>query len=479
MRTEKLEPQRVPRPKTFLRWLWSSLAFMDVAMRPGYVLMLLFVLIALFVPTVLFFALGLARPWLSPGFIALLSMMTVPMVGSALARATVTGAQLCHQRRLPDAMWAQWLHNCVRHASLAWLVPVVGGTLTAYVNHGATPAIQIAALGSVSMAALTCIGLIVSGLRLSVWWWASTPLLTAMSITMVLGLTDLTAWHDLVPQTAMVASVVSWPVMAWCLLKRWPVPPATKDVHSSIKAPTKAWSVARFASYLARFKPLYQWGIAPGELRSQWTALRNPLMFVTLLGIQTYMASVPWGEPVTAINLWLPLLWVPLGMATLSCKDAHWRHHLRPQGYKKPEIGTHIVMSTLMLWGMAMVMLTVLFVPLALALFRPGGEAIAAYAAKWALMPVFCLLAVATASVIKALDPAGRRTGWLALPLVIVPVGSMIQFGFDPQRQPPVLFVMGLPAVCAMVATSIALIGLANRLWTIERLMQCTQKAKP
>lgn len=476
MRTKELNMRFITSAARTKRRPLNSLAFMQVEMRPGYLLMALGVGLLFCGQVIYYIATDGARAFQSVGFLASFAAWLIPMVSHGLANAIVSAMRVSHQRRLPSAMTAQWLQTCLWQASVAWLMPVAGGVAAAWITLGALQALQIAALGSAAMAALTGIRLISAGMVVPVAWRGATLLLTASSIAVAVDLSGFVYGSPYLPTTALWALLVAWPIMGMQLLRKWRYAPLTLRQYSTEATPqTHVGMMARGASYLARFQPLYQWGLETFKgVRPSWTVLLNPGMFVLLLALQPM--SVAMGEPVAAIHLGLPVLWIPLALATLSCRDVHWRNNLMPQGHRQRNVGARVVMDTLILWALVTGVVAPMAISWVFLFGHPLGASSAAYVAKWVAMPLWLFWSVAAASVIKALDPLGRWTGWLLGALAIGCIATVASTRVGINQTAPVLWVMDAYAALAMLVMSIAMVALANKLWSLEKLMQYAAK---
>ena len=233
--------------------------------------------------------------------------------------------------------------------------------------------------------------------------------------------------------------------------------------------------VNRIRPYLKRYTPLAlnvpspTNGKPPYKGSLAWV-LFNPAWFYcwATLGYRG------WGTNVALWHSGFFALLVVFLSNSLICKDLHWRVLLAPGVWRRGQLATHIVVHT---WWLSTLGVAILVVPIVLGLWwaadMPIALALAHAVLQLGAAPIELFFATSVATLVRALGLNYWQLLALACAGVGVVVGGCWLVGISFNAP---LYTVGPGYLAVLAVAGFGALWAANKLWTVERLMQCTPK---
>lgn len=381
-----------------------------------------------------------------------------------MARALAVLGQI----QAPHALRRALVREKLRQVTLAWAFLAGGLTLQLALPQAHVPALAGAALVS----AAACLGMLRSLSRARLLPIPFAQLLDAAPflICAALILLDLNRLLERVgslPMTVLALCALAFPCLALRLARRWG--------HSlplyrwAERAPSRG--LAAWVSMQARRYTMltsHQDRDAPFPAASKASILAMPFLV---------MAGRPLWEAGT-INLFQCLMLtvvVASSSGALIVRDLHWRSLLMPAGLRRGSIGWHIVASTLTLqYGVMLLLAAVYGIG---AHFGAGvsWDRIGQDLLRASTLPLELLLVTSAAVVVSA----APKLSWAGASLLLFALGAGFAALIWKSMNFPVTLTVPLPVfVLTLLGASALLVGLANRIWTINRLF-ATARRRP
>jgi hypothetical protein len=409
-------------------------------------------------------------------FLIALAAALAAWLGQLLGLSLATGARVLDQHRVPTRFWRQWLFASLQQTLLLWAV-LAACAATALLPqqspwHGLTGAAVVSLV--LSLSALRVLA--VQGLMPRYWAWAGPlallyPLVGADG---VMGFLQALQQLDSMPWPVVLGIAASWPVVVFWLFREW----SQQIPHARQRGSTASVGLwRRMKPFFARYTPLTGWvewshrkphgAMASSVLaRTLWLpfSLLNPTLF-----------AQDWGSGVPVWKVWVFGLFTMVVSGNLACKNLHWRMVLAPARGLGSALGWRIVVSTAAVYG-AVVLFAVFLVAAGAWLFLPIplGKLIA-YLPAFVVTPLQLVFAISLGTLIRGANvPRIWRWAviamWLFCGVVVFALGrasgdSHIYFKI-------VCFKVDYAYVLSLLLLSALSIWLANRLWTVEKLLR-------
>lgn len=393
-------------------------------------------------------------------------------LGHVLGLSLGTGARVLGQHLVPMPLWRRWVLSSLKQTLVLWAV-LAGCAVTVLLPtqapwHGLTGAAVVSM--AVGLSALRTLA--VQGLAPGFWAWAGPLglLYALVGSEGARGVTHALRSADALPWAALLAAALSWPALSLVLSARWfrQVPQA--KAQGPVSA-TAMWQHAR--RFVLRYTPLTAW---VDEVYPASAGYRRFVVMRTLWALYVFLNPAflgqPWGSAVPVWQLWVLGLVSFVVSANLVCKDLHWRMLLAPARVKGRALGWHIVFSTATVYGVVLIVSGSLIVAAVLLFLPIGFSRVTEYLARFYLAPVQLVFAIAVGTLIRGASGTKRwQLGLIALWFfgggALWFFGFFVGFGFIEAK----CFTVGFPYLVGLVLVSAWAIWLANRLWTVEKLL--------
>jgi hypothetical protein len=388
---------------------------------------------------------------------------------AALARAAAVLGGL----RTPDLVWRLWFAEAMRGSMRAWSLLLTALTIQLALPGTSMHVASGAALLSLALALSVLLSLARAGWLarpLALLCYAGAGALLAALATRAVrqGLAATLDAIGTLPAPLLLAMLLCWPALALWMKHRWGrLPPRPR--RRAREAP--GGLARRLGGHLQRYQVL-QWNqqgqpMAPqggGAVMRAVALLGTALPAIVLLLLTT---PASWGEPLRLQHL-LALGYVSgFKVSTLVARDLHWRYMLRPGGGRGG-----LLANQLLLPNLGVLLATLLAGVLAYALLQYGWNDRPATAILRAIgehTPILIELLFITSAGLMLRTLVIRSWIFVLVYLAIFALGcaSVLHFGYDKM---PLLFNAGPGYALALLAASLALLAVAKRRWTPQRL---------
>ncbi len=406
-------------------------------------------------------------------------MLTLPALAAMYWIASANAAQLARafavlgQMQAPHALMRALVREKLTNLLLAWAFLATGLTLQL-----ALPASQVSACSGAALVSIAaCLGTLrsLSQARLLALplpkLLAAAPYLACLALILL----DQNALLDRVgrmPLPILALGALTFPYLAWRLAQRWQ---HALPVYRW-SAPKPQHSIIAWIAMQARRNTLLTWGspwrqpddASPISARTgQYAIVIYPLFI---------MAGRPmWAEGRVAFFAPLVLLFVSLVTASgLVARDVHWRSFLIPGGLQRGRIASHILVSTLAVQYSFALAIAAVYGVFMNFLYGMTWETIGPQLLHAATLPLELLFAGCLALVLRTM-PVNL---WIGAPVGVLML-SFVFFALAKHSWSLQSYVtISLPVfVLTMLVASAALLVLANRRWTNNRLFQAARRA--
>nr|WP_295785752.1 hypothetical protein [Rhodoferax sp.] len=395
------------------------------------------------------------------------------LLGHVFGYTLVTGCRVLGQHRVPTRMWHQWVQASAIQTLKLWAI-LAGGAATVLLPqqspwHGLTGAAVVSL--AVGLSALRTLAS--HGLAPRFWAWAG-PLVLLCALagfdrTGAAG--DALHALDTLPWPILLGLAASWPIFTFALARRWSDHmPLAKPMRASRY--TGVWG--RMKRLFLRYTPLTAWDgeVYAASARYRRSAVMRSFWFPYLLLNPAFFAQ-SWGSAVPVWQLWAHGLVAIAASANLVSKDLHWRMLLAPAGGHCRALGWRIALSTATVYAMWLMVGGALLVAVVLLYLPMGFERVTDYLARFYLAPLQLVFVVAIGTMIRAGNRSKLRQFGL-LVLWILAGGAIWIIGLvdGVAHMEKTCFAVGYWYVLGLFLVSASAIWLANRLWTVDKLLR-------
>ena len=405
--------------------------------------------------------------------LAVLGLLIVVVQGGSLGRSMAQGARVLHNAQIPQGLWRQWLQISLKESVVVWLVCAVGTTIAMQQAAGLVgPLMALAAL-SVAMCLAVLNALSIHGVLHPAWHWIipSAVVGLLMSIGLLSSFNEALRWADQLPSFVLLTGVMTWPMLLLLVLNplRRRVPVTRPESSIAMRRWVKA--VVAYARRYHRLAMPSQGLMPTAAFRKSgiWSFWLLPAMFYFYISAWGH----GWGANVNVMQLGVGIFGIMVLAQHLVCKDLHWRALLAPGGLHPGELGTHIATST---WGLAcagVAYAAVILVAISVAFGTPLGFVIDLVIIKLAAAPIELFFMTAAATLLRSKLSTHWQLVAVVFPILLASSGWVLH-NVDNATAP--LFTVGPAYLASLVLMGWAALWLANRFWTVERLMQCAPR---
>jgi hypothetical protein len=409
------------------------------------------------------------------GAACLFLAMTGALQMNALARA----CQVCFGQPMPDALWRSWVRACVVETSLIWAS--LGATMSALLASPASALLPFTWPAAPALLSLSlCVGavgmlsrqaILPKQLRMPVDVIGGALLLAAVWP----GPGGLLAWIASLPLPVLAVLALAWPVTGAVLMATW-----RRQLAPQRDTPAAPGSrlMAAIDGQIRRYSPLdpgnsWFWRQAPLSQPS-----RARLLWLSSIAFPMYVFvdslwPLGWNQEVDARHL-LSLAALSIVMqSVLVARDLHWRALLMPGGWRSKRIASDIFRSSLYAQYLGLVVMAVAYV-LVQRLYNatPVSTALE-FVASHVLVLAEAGFALSAALVLRALPRSTLAIGVAAAVVAIWWTYLRWFVGYANLSHWPA---PGVLYAAVMVAATFALLRVADRMWTTDKLMACARR---
>jgi hypothetical protein len=378
------------------------------------------------------------------------------------------------EMRALAALWRRWVAACVVETSLLWAF-VCLAMMALLASRGST------------MPWRGALALLSSGLCFGAVWmlalyarvperlsWLANGLVAAMLICAVyMGTVRALEWFVGLPVTVHALLALSWPLLACLLTQKWRGQPAT---FANATAASRKKRLTSVANGIQRYSPLdADWARKPHAERS---TAHSRLTWVGmdacfLLLFSEWIVPLRWEQQPDLRQL-LSLVAMCLMMShALVARDLHWRWLLAPGGWPAGRIASAVFASTFSVYFAAMAAAVLANVMWARLVQGTDAMPVIQTAVGHVLLLAEVAFAISVALALRAI-PRRAIVEWIA-GLTLLGLWTYAgTFGDQTSWKAPAA---GALYGIVLAAATYALLRLADRLWTKEKLMACARGA--
>lgn len=263
-------------------------------------------------------------------------------------------------------------------------------------------------------------------------------------------------------------------MLAWVLWRQW------SDAPPQARSPAKGvainpWQILR--SHVRRYTTIPVLGsfrnVDPPRPGTGSLAWQMPLNFMLLIQFAQPPVGLLYKGAFGPMQLPGMLMVISMAAGSLVCKDFHWRSLLVPGGLHFGSMGWRIAVSTITAWFATLGAITLVLMFGAWVLLGFSPDAILHVLPRFQLLPLHLVFGICVATFLSAL----RISLWwgLGVPVVVI-LGLLGWLWVLPQLGVTVdtdeWFHAGPEYVATLLALSALAVLLANRLWTVDKLMR-------
>ena len=402
--------------------------------------------------------------------------LLIAAIGALQMKGLARAREVFRQQQMPDALWRSWVRACVVETSLIWAF--LGATTSALLASPASP--MPWPVGFALLSSCLCVGAIGMMSRHAMLPKRLDLLASAIGgalllAAMWLNVGETIAWvARSVPWAVLALLTLTWPVLAGALIVTW-----RRLLGTQRGAPAAARSqlVAALDSQVRRYSPLdwnssWAWRQAP---RHAAASTRFGWLVTVTMPVAIFIDSLwplGWQQEPDARHL-LSLAFLSLIMTSaLVARDLHWRSLLMPGGWRNTRIASDIFRSTLNTQYLAIAAVAIAYM-LVQRLFNgipipTSLELVASHV----LVLAEVAFASSVALVIRALPRPTRFSAIAAAVLAGCWIYMRWVVGYAALSHWPA---GGTLYAAALVAATFAILRLANRMWTTEKLLACAR----
>ncbi len=396
------------------------------------------------------------------------------LLASAWADSLATWIKVLGERQVPTQLWRQRLRRGMTDAMKLWALLVLAVATVSWTGPGPWHWLTGAALISVVMVTIAANVLATRGLVPRYWRWVLLIGFLFGLATGKLGFSGALQWVNTWPTVVLVCLGVGWPLLTLVLWRRWlERMPKARWVSSMPSA--SLWE--RLRKHVLRYVPLslsthHALAVSGRTQRAAW----HVVSLLPLVLMNPNWFGQKWGDGVGWAQLWI-LGFVTLFTASmLVCKDLHWRMLLAPAGLHRGRLAWHIAVSTATLWAWGLLLIATVGIAVGWGFLDVSWARVLGYLSNFCVLPVQLIFAISVATLMRStLQPmlqGALVAVWGVGGLTVV----YLTGAWSATPLSPPLFTLGWDSVAVLLALSTSALWVANRLWTVDKLLQCRSK---
>lgn len=302
-------------------------------------------------------------------------------------------------------------------------------------------------------------------------WLANTAVVAMLLAVLYFGTGRVLTWCVGLPLPMLVLMALAWPVLGAVLALRLRSEPA-----SGLPPASRYEWLAAAAKRMQRYSPLdATWARQPhaqqATAASRLNWIRRNAFYWILFG--STLTPLRWEQGPDLRHLVSLVVMCLIMSETLVARDLHWRWLLTPGGWRAGRIASDIFASTAKFCYLAIAAAVLVSVLWARLMMGPDALSVIDRAADHVLVLAEVAFAVSVGLVIRALPHhlvVSATTGAIVVGLWIYT--RVVGEAALPKAPPAGVFY-----ALAIVASACAILRVADRLWTKEKLMACARGA--
>lgn len=397
-----------------------------------------------------------------------------------LARSWGVTARVLRARQVPGVLWRQSLHDSLKSASRLWAVLAVGMLSVLLPAHSPLHWLTALALLALVLMLALLARLAAGGLMPRFWFWVfpGTVVLVLSNPLLGVGLLQIAQFLNAIPWVLPLAVCLGVPALLLWLLQRWRSgPPQAMEVPlalnmSLLGKKVKAW----FAQYVVVSRDFVAAkGTATKSNSSAFRALMGPMLSMSVGGFGFVQ---PLGSPLIFSHV------LGIGMMTgwvcnyLVCKDLHWRYLLVPGGPHRGRLGLHIAFSTATLYLLWFSFFLVVGIAAGCVFSDHPLEFLQTTEIPFGTLPFELIFAISLGTLIRSTRYPGLWVCLLVVMWLLFLLTFFIEWGSSFWQFSRVSSItVDFPYLLGLLVLSALALWASNKLWTVERLLQCTPRS--
>lgn len=439
---------------------------------PMYVLLMIFMVVWI----VMMFASANRVPGVATGigFVLEASFLLAFAIGTIQMNALAQAHEVIDRQPLPQSLWRTWVLSSVAETSLAWAFLAAGmGTLLATRGSNMPWPGAVALLSSSLTTAALCVLAQHAMAPKKLGWLANAAVVALLLAALYFGTGQVLTWFVGLPLPLLALLALSWPALGAVLARRLRHQPGAR---SGLPPAARNKWLASASRWMRRYTPLdatwaRQSQAQQATARSRLDWIRRNAFYWFLFG--SSLTTLSWEQPPDLRHLVSLLLMCLIMSETLVARDLHWRWLLTPGGWRAGRIASDIFASTVKICYLAIAAVVLVWVLWARLAMGPIAVVAIEIAASHVLVLAEVAFAVSVGLVIRTLPhrPVGTWAIGAVVAALWIYTRTVGQASLS--KAPPA----GLFYAVALLASAYAILRLADRLWTKEKLMACARGA--
>jgi hypothetical protein len=404
---------------------------------------------------------------------------TAASQSTLLARSWSVMARVLRARQVPATLWRQSLHDSLKSASRIWAALAFGVVSVLLPAHSPFSWLTALALMALVLMLALLARLAAAGLIPRFWFWVF-PLTFVLGLSSVFtegGFWSLVNFLNALSWVLQLAVCLSAPALLVWLQQRWcSGPPQAMEVPLGMNLPLL---FKKLKDWFAQYVPLTQrLGQTAAAARGPQNYVVNMVLLPLLVVTQsTGGFAQPLGSPLTVSHVLMFGFMVLMVNANMVCKGLHWRLLLAPGGPHRARLGWNIAISTATLYTLGFLAILGLGVAGVSAVSGEPLRVIAGLAAQIAPLPFELVFAIALNTLIRGTRHPLRWFVLLVLVWLVVLIALFTSRGaYSGSYLSLAPLVVDFPYLLSLLALSFLALWASNKLWTVERLLQCTPR---
>lgn len=401
---------------------------------------------------------------------AYLCLFSLMAAGIKWGRVLLTGARVFYRTQMPVSLWQSWLRSILTRAN--WLQVIVFCAISSFglIHQGLFSTSALLAMASLSLAGGFSLSLVFNNYLnkrcyLLLFGLASYLVYVSFSIGAEQWINASWEWH--------IPAILMWPSLSIGTRLYWQKPPVQKGKALFLQL-KEFGLISDLRHFYCRFTDLGS--IATGQKKDSLATADKIFKSMGLVWLSLFSMTfiVDWQASVTLPHLIFLMVFAAFSSSYIMVKDLHWRFALRPKGFQRGRIATHLLISSAVYYGLWALILFVLFQAAKMFLITPVTLNHTASISWFSLGSLVIELGSAFCLGLLIRGSEKPTRGFFYLFLTCLVVAASITTYFYLHNQNPLktaVFNMDLNYLCSIVVIGILTLIYANKLWTRERLL--------
>lgn len=391
------------------------------------------------------------------------SLFSLMVNGLKWGRIMLSGAQVFGHTQTPVRLWQRWQRRILARTTSGLVVLVCAVTLLKLRHQELFPASALLAMASLALAGGFSLPMVFSRYLnkrcyLLLLTFAAYTAYSIFHTGISQWINASVAWH--------LPAVFAWPLLAACTLAYWKTPPAQKGKALFTRFKESAL-ISHFRHFCTRFTRL---GAVSAREKAGRT-MKIPGLF-GLLPV-SYFLVVDWQAPVTLPHLLFLVMFAALSSAYIVVKDLHWRFFLLPNRFQPGRIASHFLISSGMYYGSWVLLFFLLAAGTGILVSTPTvlKATVSASIPGITILAIELISAFCIGLLIRGSKKPARSCFYLLMTCLLA--SAFVSLYLYVQQRSPIhaaIFTMNTTYVLCVIATGLAALICANKLWTRERL---------